>query len=119
MAELLAAYPDPRLTISHASGRRDRPRRAHVIRDDAKQCGKTQLDLVNALDSLGNDTVDLARSLTTPARKRGGARYGPAPEKTPHEGMQAPKRMDKGRRRSRGDGIAAVYARYCGEDVAP
>lgn len=45
-----------------------------------------------------NDTVALVRSLTTPARKRGGARYGPAPAEPPHPGMQAPEPMDKGRR---------------------
>lgn len=40
-----------------------------------------------------NDTVALVRSLTMPARKRGGARYGQAPDKPPHERMQAPKPM--------------------------
>lgn len=45
-----------------------------------------------------NDTVALVRSLTTPGRKRGGARYGPAPQKPPHERMQAPKPMSDDRR---------------------
>lgn len=45
-----------------------------------------------------NNTVALVRSLTTPARKRGGARYGRAPEKPTHERMQAPKPMDPVRR---------------------
>lgn len=45
------------------------------------------------LSARRNDTVELVRSLTTPVRKRGGARYGPAPEKPPHERMQAPEPM--------------------------
>lgn len=40
-----------------------------------------------------NDTVALVRSLTTPGRKRGGARFGPAPEKPTNERMQAPQPM--------------------------
>jgi hypothetical protein len=40
-----------------------------------------------------NSTVALVRSLSTPARKRGGARYGPAPTNPPHERMQAPRPM--------------------------
>lgn len=45
-----------------------------------------------------NDTVALVRSLITPARKRGGARFGPAPKQPPHERMQAPMPMDPVRR---------------------
>src|SRR5690348_15437652 len=40
-----------------------------------------------------NDTVALVRSLTTPGRKRGGARFGPAPKQPPHERMQSPEPM--------------------------
>lgn len=45
-----------------------------------------------------NETVEFVRSLQTPARKRGGARYGPAPAEPPHEGMRAPEPMSSERR---------------------
>lgn len=45
-----------------------------------------------------NATVELVRSLVTSTRKRGGARYGPAPEKPPHERMQSPAPMSEERR---------------------
>lgn len=41
-----------------------------------------------------NETVAFVHSLSTPARKQPGRRYGPAPKNPPHEGMQAPKPMD-------------------------
>lgn len=47
-----------------------------------------------------NVLVDLVREHTTPARKRGGARYGPAPKQPPHERMQAPTRMSDEQRSS-------------------
>lgn len=45
-----------------------------------------------------NDTVALVKSLTTPQRKRGGAKYGPAPKNPPHERMQNPAPMSDDRR---------------------
>jgi hypothetical protein len=45
-----------------------------------------------------NAVVALVRSTVAPVRKRGGAKYGPAPRQQPHERMQAPKPMDPVRR---------------------